>query len=69
VIPVVWGRVALADMQRVRRYIADFNPCAARDMAQRILEAGNGKEVDAAANRGSAKVARECQQRNFKDCD
>jgi toxin ParE1/3/4 len=41
VIPVVWARAALADIQRIRRYIADFNPYAARDMAQRILEAGD----------------------------
>jgi plasmid stabilization system protein ParE len=41
VIPVVWARDALADIQRIRRYIADFNPYAARDMAQRILEAGD----------------------------
>ncbi len=41
-IPVVWAKAALADLQHIRRYIADFNPYAAQDMAARILEAGNG---------------------------
>ena len=38
---VVWTKSALADVRHIRRYIADFNPYAARDMADRILEAGN----------------------------
>ncbi|MGO9173586.1 MAG: type II toxin-antitoxin system RelE/ParE family toxin [Rhodomicrobium sp.] len=41
-IPVIWAKAALADLQHIRRYIADFNPYAAHDMAERILEAGNG---------------------------
>jgi toxin ParE1/3/4 len=42
VIPVVWARAALTDVQRIRSYIADFNPHAAREMAARILRAGDG---------------------------
>jgi toxin ParE1/3/4 len=41
-IPVIWTEPALDDIERVRRYIAGFNPLAAREMAQRILQAGNG---------------------------
>ena len=39
--PVVWTFSALADLQGIRRYIENFNPHAARDMAERIIEAGN----------------------------
>jgi toxin ParE1/3/4 len=42
VIPVIWTDPALDDIERIRRYITGFNPLAARDMAQRILEAGDG---------------------------
>ena len=41
-LPVVWANAALADIQRIRSYIADFNPYAAHDMALRILETGDG---------------------------
>ena len=39
--PVVWTFSALADVEGIRRYIENFNPYAARDMAARIMEAGN----------------------------
>jgi addiction module RelE/StbE family toxin len=42
VIPVVWTEPALADLHKIRRYISEFNPHAAQDMASRIVEAGNG---------------------------
>jgi toxin ParE1/3/4 len=38
---VVWTFSALTDLECIRRYIANFNPYAARDMADRIIEAGN----------------------------
>ena len=34
--PVVWTFSALADVEGIRRYIGNFNPHAARDMAERI---------------------------------
>ena len=40
VTPVVWTFSALADIEGIRRYIGNFNPHAARDMAERIIEAG-----------------------------
>ena len=39
--PVVWTFSALADLEGIRRYIGHFNPYAARDIADRIIEAGN----------------------------
>jgi toxin ParE1/3/4 len=42
VIPVVWTEPALADLHKIRRYISEFNPYAAQDIASRIVEAGNG---------------------------
>jgi toxin ParE1/3/4 len=42
VIPVIWTDPALDDIERIRRYVADFNPHAARDVVLRILEAGDG---------------------------
>ena len=39
--PVIWTSSALADLEGIRRYIGNFNPYAARDMADRIIEAGN----------------------------
>jgi toxin ParE1/3/4 len=41
VTPVVWTFSALADLEGIRRYIGNFNPSAARDMAERIIETGN----------------------------
>jgi plasmid stabilization system protein ParE len=41
VTPVVWTFSALADLESIRRYIGNFNPYTARDMADRIIEAGN----------------------------
>ena len=38
---VVWTFSALADLAGIRRYIGNFDPYAARDMADRIIEAGN----------------------------
>ena len=42
VTPVVWTFSALADVEGIRRYIGNFNPHAARDMAERIIETRNG---------------------------
>jgi plasmid stabilization system protein ParE len=42
VIPVIWTDPALDDIEKIRRYAADFNPHAARDVVLRILEAGDG---------------------------
>lgn len=39
--PVVWTFSALADIEGIRRYIENFNPYAARDMATRIIDTGN----------------------------
>jgi toxin ParE1/3/4 len=39
--PVVWTFSALADLEGIRRYIGNFNPRAAQDMAARIIAAGN----------------------------
>lgn len=39
--PVVWTFSALADLEDIRRYIGNFNPYAARNMADRLIEAGN----------------------------
>jgi toxin ParE1/3/4 len=36
---IVWSRTAVADLEEVRRYIADDDPKAAQDIARRILEA------------------------------
>jgi toxin ParE1/3/4 len=38
---VFWTASALADLDGIRRYIANFNPYAARVMADRIIEAGD----------------------------
>jgi len=43
--PVVWTFSALADVEGIRRYIGNFNPDAARDMAERIIETGNSLTV------------------------
>jgi plasmid stabilization system protein ParE len=41
VTPVVWTFSALADVEGIRRYIGNFNPIAAREVAERIIEIGN----------------------------
>jgi len=41
VTPVVWTFSALTDLEGIRRYIGNFNPDAARDMAERIIEAAD----------------------------
>jgi addiction module RelE/StbE family toxin len=38
VTPVIWTISALADLEGLRRYIGNFNPDAARNMAARIVE-------------------------------
>jgi len=38
---VHWTISALADLREIRRYIEEFNPSAAREVAQRLLDAGN----------------------------
>ncbi|MFY9642245.1 MAG: type II toxin-antitoxin system RelE/ParE family toxin [Rhodomicrobium sp.] len=38
---VIWTDPALDDLERIKRYIAQFNLYAAHDMAERILEAGD----------------------------
>jgi toxin ParE1/3/4 len=38
---VVWTFAALADIEGIRRYIGNFNPYAARDLAARIIQVGN----------------------------
>jgi toxin ParE1/3/4 len=39
--PVVWTFAALADIEGIRRYIGNFNPYAARDLAARIVQVGD----------------------------
>ena len=39
--PVIWTFSALADLDGIRRYIAVFNPSAARSIADRIISAAN----------------------------
>ena len=41
-IPVIWTEPALGDLEKIRLYISEFNPIAAREAAARIIEAGNG---------------------------
>jgi plasmid stabilization system protein ParE len=38
---VVWTFAALADIEGIRRYIGNFNPYAAGDMASRIVQVGD----------------------------
>ncbi len=38
---VVWSKAAIADLRGIRAYIGQFNPYAARDMAVRLVEAGD----------------------------
>ena len=38
---VVWSFAALADLQRIRSYIADFNPAAASRLAEQVIAAGD----------------------------
>jgi toxin ParE1/3/4 len=47
---VVWTFAALADLHAIRRYIAGFNPHAARVIAARIIEAADS--LDDFPNRG-----------------
>jgi len=39
-IPVVWTVSALADVRSIRDYLKDFNPNAARSLAERLAAAG-----------------------------
>lgn len=43
--PVVWTFSALVDVEGIRRYIGSFNPHAAREMAERIIETGNSLAI------------------------
>jgi toxin ParE1/3/4 len=38
---VVWTAFALANLRAIRAYIAQFNPQAAGDMAERLIAAGD----------------------------
>ena len=38
---VVWTRRSLADLARIARYVAGFNPIAARRLVQRLSLAGD----------------------------
>lgn len=38
---VYWTFSALADLEEIRRYIAEFNPGAAHDLAENLIAAGN----------------------------
>jgi toxin ParE1/3/4 len=40
VTPLVWTFSALADLEGIRRYIGNFNPYAAQDMAAQVIAAG-----------------------------
>jgi plasmid stabilization system protein ParE len=39
---VIWSPSALDDLQGIRDYIDRFNPKAARDIAARLIDGGNG---------------------------
>jgi len=39
---VIWSPAALDDLQGIRDYIDRFNPKAARDIAARLIDGGNG---------------------------
>ena len=41
---VRWSAAALADLQRIRSYIADFNPWAASRLAVQVLAAAESLE-------------------------
>lgn len=38
---VVWSNTALAHLQFIRAYIEQFNPMAAHELAEGLIEAGN----------------------------
>lgn len=38
---VIWSPTALRQISRVHAYLAEFNPQAAQEVAQRLLEAGD----------------------------
>ena len=39
---ITWTREALVSLELIRAYIHQFDPHAARRMAQRLIDAGNG---------------------------
>lgn len=39
---IVWSESAIADLVGIRTYIGQFNPFAARRMAEALIAAGNG---------------------------
>lgn len=41
---VIWSPAALREIEHIYRYIAQFNPCAAKDMVMEILAAGDSLE-------------------------
>ena len=47
---IVWTREALADIEQIRVYVAQFDPAAAQRIAGRLIEAGNS--LKAFPNRG-----------------
>lgn len=42
---VEWTRSALRDIGRIYQYVADFNPHAARQLAEALRDAGNSLET------------------------
>jgi toxin ParE1/3/4 len=42
---VVWSPSALRDIHHIYRYIARFNPRAAKDLAQQLIAAGDSLEI------------------------
>jgi plasmid stabilization system protein ParE len=52
-------------LQGIRRYIGNFNPYAAQDMANRIIEAGN--RLAALPYRGHRFPARSCAKPQLSD--
>lgn len=56
---VEWTGSALRDIERIYEYLADFNPHAARKLAQALLELGNSLESMPHRGRGAGKKLRE----------
>lgn len=56
---IVWTNSALADLQGIRDYIAQFNPTAARHMAARLIAAGNSLATLSERGRPAAQDNRE----------
>jgi toxin ParE1/3/4 len=56
---VAWTESALGDLQGIRRYIGEFNPKAAQELAERLLDAADRLKSFAERGRPVAQGVRE----------